>query len=242
MAEETRNKRHTGEREAAGCRSSGARAAAHRDRGRRVGAGHRARPADRLVPGRGVHAGRPGRHVLRRADHRLGAGVRARHLRRPLLRLPLPHAAGRGGHGRPADPRQHAPRGHLDRAPGDHDARRSASTRPSSCTTPRRRPPPPTSPSSSSASSASSSPGPSTTSGRRARRQGGRLQPALPPRGPVRPLQRPDQGRPARLLGPRLPLEDRRGARHHHRLPGDAQPHRRPTPSSAPSCAASATP
>ena len=41
----------------------------------------------------------------------------------------LPHAAGRGGPRRPADPRQHAARGHLDRDPGDHHRRRCAPTR-----------------------------------------------------------------------------------------------------------------
>ena len=38
-------------------------------------------------------------------------------------RLEVPHAAGRGARGRPADPRQHAARDHLDRDPGDHPRR-----------------------------------------------------------------------------------------------------------------------
>ena len=76
-----------------------------------------------LVPDAGVDAGREDRHALRRPDHRLGAGVRPRDGRRPLLRVEVPHAAGRGARGRAADPRQHAPRGDLDRDPGDRPRR-----------------------------------------------------------------------------------------------------------------------
>ena len=65
---------------------------------------------------RRVDRGREDRHALRRPHDLLGADVRARRDRRPLLRVEVPHAPGRGGHGRPADPRQHPPRGHLDRA------------------------------------------------------------------------------------------------------------------------------
>ena len=53
---------------------------------------------------------------------------------RPLLRLEVPHAAGRGAAGRPADPRQHAARGHLDVDPGDLILARSAPTPTSSLT------------------------------------------------------------------------------------------------------------
>ena len=50
-------------------------------------------------------------------------GLRAGDGGRPVLRLALPHEARRGAHGRPADPRQHAARDHLDRDPGDHPRR-----------------------------------------------------------------------------------------------------------------------
>ena len=83
----------------------------------RIGARHRARAGHRLVPDARVDPGREDRHALRRPDHRLGAGVRPRDGRRPLLRVEVPHAPGRGARGRAADPRQHAPRGHLDRDP-----------------------------------------------------------------------------------------------------------------------------
>jgi cytochrome c oxidase subunit 2 len=49
-----------------------------------------------------------------RPRHRLGADVRPRHRGGPLLRLALQDAPGRGEPRRPAGPRQHAPRGHLD--------------------------------------------------------------------------------------------------------------------------------
>ena len=54
---------------------------------------------------------------------RLGADLRARPDDRPLLRVAVPHAPGRGAQGRPADPRQHAARGDLDRDPRDHPRR-----------------------------------------------------------------------------------------------------------------------
>ena len=91
----------------------------------RVRAGHRARPADRLVPGRR----RPtqaehGRHALRRPDHRLGADLRARHDRRPLL-------ASGSFRMRPGEEDMDGPPIHgntrleidLDRDPGDHARR-----------------------------------------------------------------------------------------------------------------------
>ena len=103
------------------------------------------------------------RHALGRPDDLLRPGLRARHDGRPLLRLALPHAAGRGAQGRPADPRQHAARDHLDRDPGDH-ARRALLLRLRRADRHRggRR-----AARSTCASSASSSPGPSTTATRR---------------------------------------------------------------------------
>ena len=55
-------------------------------RGDRVCARHRPRAHHRLVPDARVDPGRDDRHALGRPDHRLGAGVRPRHGRRPLLR------------------------------------------------------------------------------------------------------------------------------------------------------------
>ena len=55
--------------------------------------------------------------IVVRPDLRHGRDDRA------LQRVALPHAAGRGAQGRPADPRQHAARGDLDRDPGDHPRR-----------------------------------------------------------------------------------------------------------------------
>ena len=160
-------------------------------------------------PVAGLDAGRRHRHALRRPDHRLGADLRARRDRRPLLRLQVRDAPGRGGHGRPADPRQHAPGGHLDRR-----SRRSCSSR--SCayayvgsTTSRRR-------------KADAMqvrvvgeqfawtffyPAPS-----RAARRSPSKQLYLPVGR--RSSSSPVQGRPARLLGAGLPHEDRRGAGH----------------------------
>ena len=77
------------------------------DRGHRVGLRHRPRAADRLVPGRGLRRGQGDRHAVGRPADRLRAGLRARRDRRALQRLEVPHAARRGAHGRPADPRQH---------------------------------------------------------------------------------------------------------------------------------------
>ena len=67
------------------------------DRRRRVRRRHRARPADRLVPDRRVR--RRARRSTRcgTSCHLLRAGLRARRGRRPLQRLALPHAPGRGG-------------------------------------------------------------------------------------------------------------------------------------------------
>ena len=70
-------------------------------------------------PPRGLDAGGRHRPPLRRPAGRLGAGLRPGRGRRPVLRVEVPHASRRGAQGRPADPRQHPPRGRVDRDPGD---------------------------------------------------------------------------------------------------------------------------
>ena len=88
-----------------------------------VGARHRRRPADRLVPGRRLQRGEADRHAVGRPDHLLGPRLRRGHGGRPVLGLEVPDAPGRGEPRRAADPRQHAPGGHLDRDPGDPPGR-----------------------------------------------------------------------------------------------------------------------
>ena len=165
---------------------------------------------DRLVPAAGLHAGGQDRHALGRPADRLGAGLRAR--RRSSSASPSASSAcARARRARrPADPRQHAPRGHLDRDPGDPDRRpviyayvvlhdiekapAAGNERVVNVTGEQfawtfeyqTR-------------AASRSP---TTA-------------ALPARGRVGQVRRPLQGRHPRLLGPGLPDEDRRRARDH---------------------------
>ena len=59
-----------------------------------------------------------------------------------------------------------------------------------------------------------------------ARRQADQLEHPVPRPGPARALQRQGDRRPARLLGPGVPHEDRRGAGHHDALPRHARPAR----------------
>ena len=91
-----------------------------------------------------------------------------------------------------------------------------------------------------SASSASSSRGPSTTAARAARRSP-RTQLYLP-EGQAGEVHGPVQGRPARLLGPGLPHEDRRRARASRPTTASRRPRPARSRSSAPSCAGSGTP
>ena len=139
--------------------------------------------------------------------------------------------------GRAADPRQHAARGHLDRDPRDHPRR--------ACTYAYVvlhdiEKAPAAGDERASRSSASSSPGRSTTT-RPAARSSPRRQLYVPEGQSVK-FDVAVQGRPARLLGPGLPDEDRRRPGHHDALPGHADQGSAPTRSSAPSSAASATP
>ena len=168
---------------------------------------------DRLVPAGRLDAGRQDRHAVGRPDHRLRPGLRARDDRDRVLGPQLPDAARRGEPRRPADPRQHAPRDHLDRDPGDPHRRpvvvrlrRPARHREGAGA--RRRP----EGARRHASSASSSPGRSSTT--RAAGASRTAQLYLPG-GRVREVQRPVQGRHPRLLGAGLPHEDRRGPGHH---------------------------
>ena len=139
-----------------------------------------------------------------------------------LLGRRVPHAPGRGEPRRPADPRQHAARGHLDRDPGD-----PASS--ASCTyayvvlrdiekAPGRR-----------GNERRSSPSPASSSPGRFDYARGRQEPfthgaALPARRPVGEVRRPVQGRHPRLLGPGLPDEDRRRPGHHHAATASRRP------------------
>ena len=128
---------------------------------------------------------------------------------RPLLRLALPHAAGRGGARRPADPRQHAAGDHLDRDPGDHprralllrlrrpDRHRGGGGR--RARGPRRR-----------RAVHVDVLLPRTRAARSSARRSSTC------RAAAGQLHRPVARRDPRLLGPGLPDEDRRGARHRH--------------------------
>ena len=64
----------------------------------------------------------------------------------------------------------------------------------------------------------------------RGRQASSRTRAALPAGRRVGEVRRPVQGRPARLLGPGLPDEDRRGARDHHALPRHARTRHRHLP------------
>ena len=192
-------------------------------------------PADRLVPGPGLRAGRADRHAVGRPADRLGAGLRAGRDDRPLLRDQVPHAARRGAQGRPADPRQHQARDHLDRDPGD-PARRPLHLR-------LRR-----------ADRHREGRGQHDERPRGGRavhvdlllpgrgRQGDLLAAALPAGEHAGQLHGPVQGRDPRLLGPGLPHEDRRGAGDRHARPrDDHEPDRASSRWCARSCAASGT-
>ncbi len=192
-------------------------------------------------PRASLDAGRQDRHALGRPDHRLGPGLRARDHRDRVLDPELPDAAGRGAPRRPADPRQHAPRGHLDRGPGDphrrpRDLRLRRPARHREGARPGRRPE-----------------GARRPRLRRAVRVDVRVQrgrpplhdrAALPAGGRVGEVPGPVQGRHPRLLGAGLPHEDRRRARASPRATASRRRPRRsaPTRSSARSSAASATP
>ena len=131
-------------------------------------------------------------------------------------RLEVPDAAGRGAAGRPADPRQHAARGDLDRDPGDPPGRpvhvrvRRARGR-------------------------RAGPGRRDERSRRRRavrvdlllregRQGGRVEPAAPEGRRAGQVHAPVQGRAPRLLGAGVPDEEGRGAGPGRDLPRDAEP------------------
>ncbi len=176
------------------------------------------------------------RHAVGRPADRLGADLRARRDDRPLLRVEVPHAAGRGAQGRPADPRQHAARGHLDRDPGDHPRRASAPTPTSSCTTSRR-------------------PRPTTMHVRvvgeqftwtfyypGAGRQGDRLAAALPARGQAGEVHSSSPRTSCTTSGsPPSGMKIDAVPGHHDHLPRHAESRPARTRSSAPSCAGSGT-
>ena len=177
-----------------------------------LGADHRLVPAGRL------HPGRQDRHALGRPDHRLGAGVRARDGGRRLLghRVPDAARARRTSTGR----RSTATRGWRSSGPRSrrssivglvrlrlHGPARHREGAGQAAT------------SASSTSPASSSPGRFDYN---ERRQEVHDRPALPARRQSVKFDVDVQGRHPRLLGPGLPHEDRRRARHHDALPGDA--------------------
>ena len=195
---------------------------------------HRRRPADRLVPRRRLRRGEADRHAVGRPDHLLRPRLRRGHGRRAVLGLEVPHAAGRGAPRRAADPRQHAPGGHLDRDPGD-PARRPVHLR-------LRR-----------ARGRRGGRGQHDAGARRRRavrldvllprrtaRRSPRTQLHLPINRPVKfTLQSKDVLHDFWVPG--LPHEEGRGARDRRQLPRHARTGSAPTRSSAPSCAASAT-
>ncbi|CAA9494025.1 MAG: Cytochrome c oxidase polypeptide II, partial [uncultured Solirubrobacteraceae bacterium] len=194
--------------------------AAHPARRGRVDPGDHPRAAHRLVPHAGVHAGRPDRHAVGRPAHRVGAVLRPRHRGHAVLRVEVPPAARPGAARRPADPRQHAPGGHLDADPGDHHPRpvhlrlRGARGHRGGAglrdAHQRRRP----------------AVHLDVRVPAARQRPAGAHDPALPAREPAGAVLHPLRGRHPRLLDPVLPHEDRRGPRRDDRLPRDAQPAR----------------
>ena len=168
-------------------------------------------------PAQGSEAGQEDRHVLGRADHLLGPGVRPRDDRRAVRG----RATSGCGPGRSTSTGRRSTATRSSRSSGRRSRRscssRCAPTPTSCCTTSRRRRPPATS-------------ARSTVNGQQFTwtfdyNEGGKKftsRPALRARGRVGQVQRQDQGRPARLLGPGVADEDRRGPGHHDALPGHA--------------------
>ena len=177
----------------------------------RLGARHRARARHRLVPGAAdSHAGRQDRHALGRAL--IIASVPVFVLVTTVVLFSVWRFRMRPGEEnarRAADPRQHAPRGHLDRDPGARDrSALCAYAYDRRCTTSRRRPPRATSAS----VNVTGEQFAWTFDYNEQRQEVHVAQLYLPGRSRVK-FNGPLQGRPPRLLGPGLAHEDRRRAR-----------------------------